>query len=104
MQCITNPYLPIPEFLATIARWLHPRPLATDIVLVGIDDATEDKFADQPMALWHRYYAKAFHALAKGKARAVGVDIVLPARSFNHISPGIDLAMMRGMTDLKRST
>ncbi len=87
-----------------LLRELHPRPLATDIVLVGIDDATEDKFADQPMALWHRYYAKAFHALAKGKARAVGVDIVLPARSFNHISPGIDLAMMRGMTDLKRST
>jgi adenylate cyclase len=87
-----------------LLREIHPRPLDADVVLVGIDDATEEKFADQPIALWHRYYAKAFHALATGKARAVGVDIVLPARSFEHISRGMDMAMMRGMTDLKRST
>jgi adenylate cyclase len=87
-----------------LLREIHPRPLDADVVLVGIDDETEDKFADQPIALWHRYYAKAFHALAVGKARAVGVDIVLPARSFEHISRGIDMAMMRGMVDLKRST
>ena len=84
-------------------REMSPRPVAADIVLVGIDDATEEAFPE-PKALWHRHFANAYHALARARPLAVGVDIVLPERSFDAILPGSDLALMRGLLDLKRST
>jgi class 3 adenylate cyclase/CHASE2 domain-containing sensor protein len=86
-----------------LLRAVHPRPLANDVVLVGIDEETEARFTE-PVALWHRHFAGVLHALAKAKPRAVGVDIVLPERTFDGIVPGLDLAMMRGLLDLKRST
>ena len=88
-------------------RWLrdyHPRPLADDVVLVGIDEDTERQFADEPFALWHRHFARVYHALAQAKPKAVGVDVVLPERSYNSIVPGSDLALMRGLHHLKQST
>jgi adenylate cyclase len=81
----------------------RPRPLPNDIVLVGTDEQTLKEW-DEPIALWHRRFAGVLHALAKAKPLAVGVDFVLPERSFDKISPGIDLAMMRGLLDLRRST
>jgi class 3 adenylate cyclase len=84
-------------------RSMHPRPLKDDIVLIGTDEETYRIF-DEPVALWHRRFAAVNHALAKAKPLAVGVDFVLPERSFDKISPGVDLAMMRGLLDLKRST
>ena len=86
-----------------LLRKIHPRPLADDIVLIGIDDASEARFTE-PVALWHRHFAQLLHGLAKAKPRAVGVDIVLPERSFDGIVPGLDLAMMRALLDLRRST
>jgi adenylate cyclase len=86
-----------------LLREIHPRPIPNDAVLVGIDEMTEQVWIE-PLALWHRNFARALHALAKSGARAVGVDVVLPERSFDKIIPGLDLAMMRGMLDLKRST
>jgi len=85
-----------------LLRAAHPRALANDIVLVGIDEETEARFRE-PVALWHRHFAQVLHALAKAKPRAVGVDVVLPERSFDAIMPGLDLAMMRGLLDLKRA-
>lgn len=86
-----------------LLRAVHPRPLPNDVVLVGTDQETERAW-EEPIALWHRRFASVYHALAKAKPRAVGVDFVLPERSFEKVSPGIDLAMMRGLLDLKRST
>jgi len=86
-----------------LLRAVHPRPLARDVVLVGIDEDTEARFTE-PVALWHRHFAAVLHGLAKARPRAVGVDIVLPERTFDGIVPGLDLAMMRGLLDLKRST
>ena len=86
-----------------LLRALHPRPLENDILLIGTDEETYRIF-DEPVALWHRRFAAVMHALAKARPRAVGVDFVLPERTFEKISPGIDLAMMRGLLDLKRST
>ena len=80
-----------------------PRPLDDDVVLIGTNEETYRVF-DEPFALWHRRFAAVMHALAKAKPRAVGIDFVLPERSFEAISPGIDLAMMRGLLDLKRAT
>ena len=84
-------------------RKIVPRPIADDVVLIGIDDETEARFTE-PVALWHRHFALVLHALARAKPRAVGVDIVLPERTFDGILPGLDLAMMRGLLDLRRST
>jgi class 3 adenylate cyclase len=86
-----------------LLRAVYPRPLDDDVVLVGIDEETLAQF-QEPVALWHRHIAGVLHALARAKPRAVGVDIVLPERSFDKIIPGLDLAMMRGLLDLKRST
>ena len=85
-----------------LLRERHPRALADDVVLIGIDEETEKVFTE-PIALWHRHFASVLHALAKARPRAVGVDFVLPERSFDRIVPGLDLAMMRGLLDLKRS-
>jgi len=82
---------------------VHPRPVENDIVLVGIDEDTYAAYPE-PFALWHRHFADALHALARAKPRAVGVDVALPERSFESIVPGSDMAMMRGLLDLKRST
>jgi adenylate cyclase len=86
-----------------LLRTFHPRAVANDVVLVGIDEETEAAFTE-PIALWHRHFAALSHALAKAKPRAVGVDVVPPERSFDNITPGLDLAMMRGLLDLKRAT
>lgn len=86
-------------------RWLRelrPRPLANDVVLIGIDEQTEREFSE-PVALWHRHFADLFHALAKARPAAVGVDVVLPERSYDSIVPGSDLAMMRGLLALQRA-
>jgi len=85
-------------------RWLrelHPRVIPRDIVLIGIDDETERAFTE-PVALWHQHFAALFHALSRAKPAAVGVDVVLPERSFDSIVPGSDLAMMRGLLALNR--
>ena len=81
----------------------YPRPIANDIVLVGTNEETYQIW-DEPAALWHRRFAAVLHALARAKPAAVGVDSVLPEKSFEKISPGIDLAMMRGLLDLRRVT
>jgi len=86
-----------------LLRAVHTRPVEPDVVLIGIDDDTEARYPE-PVALWHRHFAPVLHALAKAKPRAVGVDVVLPERSYDSILPGSDLAMMRGLLDLKRST
>jgi adenylate cyclase len=86
-----------------LLRRIHPRPLASDIVLIGIDEDTYAEFPE-PFALWHKHSARMLHALARAKPRAVGIDIVLPERSYDNILPGSDLALMRAMIDLKRAT
>jgi CHASE2 domain-containing sensor protein len=80
-------------------RRIHPRPVTPDVVLVGIDDDTQQAFPE-PIALWHKHLARMLHALARARPRAVGVDVTLPERSFDHILPGSDLALMRGMVDM----
>lgn len=79
-----------------------PRPLEPDVVLVGIDEATEAAFPE-PFALWHRRFASLLQGLNAGGARAVGVDIVLPERSYEDIVPGSDLALMRSLVQARQT-
>ncbi|MEY3475404.1 MAG: hypothetical protein RL087_1862 [Pseudomonadota bacterium] len=85
-----------------VLRQHWPRPLEADVVLVGIDEATEAAFPE-PFALWHRRFAALLNALSAGGARAVGVDIVLPERSYDDIVPGSDLALMRALVQARPS-
>ena len=80
-----------------LLREAYPRPLEDDVILIGVTEETEARF-HEPVALWHRHFAEVLHALAKARPRAVGVDFVLPERSFDAIVPGLDLAMTYFLT------
>ncbi|HET9046984.1 MAG TPA: CHASE2 domain-containing protein, partial [Casimicrobiaceae bacterium] len=66
------------------------------IVVVGIDEATLAA-ETAPIALSHRMLARAFAALARAAPRAVGVDVILPERSYETLAPGGDAALIGGL-------
>lgn len=76
----------------TLLRAAWPRPVGTDIVVVGIDDATLAAFPE-PLALWHNHLALVLAGLAEAGPRAVGLDLVLPERSQDVLLPGGDRAL-----------
>lgn len=86
-----------------VLRSHWPLPLADDVVLVGIDEGSEEIFTE-PLALWHLHFASLLGALGEGGPRAVGVDVVPPARSYDNIVPGYDLALFRAIRDLRQKT
>ncbi len=86
-----------------VLRSHWPRLLEDDIVLVGIDEGSEETFTE-PVALWHKHFARLFSALAGARPRAVGVDVVPPERSYDDIAPGYDLAFFRAIRDLRSQT
>jgi adenylate cyclase len=86
-------------------RWLrelHPRAVDPDVVLIAIDEDTERAFPE-PVALWHRHFARLLEALAAARPAAVGVDIPLPQRSYDAILPGGDAALVQGLKVLQRA-
>ncbi|MEO8101143.1 MAG: adenylate/guanylate cyclase domain-containing protein [Betaproteobacteria bacterium] len=83
-------------------REVYPRPSTVEPILVGIDESAEDAF-EEPIAMWHRHFAKLLDALAVAKPALVGMDVVLPSRSFDHILPGLDLAFLRSLANIKQN-
>jgi len=81
-------------------RVLGPRPVPTDVVIVGIDEATLAAFPE-PLALWHRRLAGVFDGLATARPRAVGVDVELPERSYDFVQPGLDAALLQSLHALR---
>lgn len=69
-----------------VQRAHFPQPVYNDPVLVGIDEAFLRQ-VPEPMALLHGQLAELFTALAAAKPRAVGLDIVLPEKSFSFLKP-----------------
>ena len=84
-----------------LLRAWFPRP-APEIAIVGIDNASMDSIAE-PLALWHRHFGKFLSALTALEPAAVGVDIVLPDRSFESIAPSSDALLIKGLLDARRS-
>lgn len=80
-----------------------PREARIDPVLIGMDEESEEVFPE-PLALWHRYYALTLDALTVAKPRAVGVDVLLPDRSFEQFVPGLDLPLARSLAQLVSAT
>ena len=84
-----------------LLRQYYPREAINDPVLIGFDDSALVKF-EEPMALWHKHYAQLFAAILRGKPAAVAVDVVLPPRSYDSILPGLDLALLNSLRNLKQ--
>jgi len=75
---------------------------ADGIVVVGIDEATVASLPE-PMTLWHRHLGAFLAAAAQARAKVVGVDVVLPDRSFSGIAPDLDRALVDGILRMRQS-
>ena len=87
--------------LAALRAW-WPRPVARDVVIVGIDQESIDRLPE-PLALWHPHFSKFLQAAAAGGAAAIGLDVVLPERSYDAIVPGHDKALLLGIITARRA-
>lgn len=85
-----------------LLRSAFPAPVARDVVVVGIDEATTRQIKE-PITLWHRHLGDFLRAAAEGRAAAVGLDIVLPDRSYNELLPGYDEALMTGILAARKA-
>lgn len=73
-----------------------------EIVVVGIDEETLAAFPE-PLTLWHRHLGDFLAVAADAGARAIGVDLVLPDRSYAAISPDYDRALIDGLLAARRT-
>ncbi len=80
-----------------------PRAVANDVVIVGIDDESTQRLPE-PLALWHPHIGKFLEAMGQAGAAVVGLDVVLPDRSFEDLAPGYDRALLTGMLIVRRTT
>jgi class 3 adenylate cyclase len=90
------------DFQFRILRSLSPQPAAREVVIVGVDEETMRRLPE-PVTLWHRHLGKFFTAMAAAQPAAVGVDIVLPDRSFEAVMPGADKLLMMGLLQARRA-
>lgn len=81
----------------------HPRPLDSDVVIVGIDEASFKTFKE-PYALWHPHFAKFLHGMKRARPSVVGFDVELPERSYDFLIHGYDQSLTQGLLALKSQT
>ena len=79
--------------LLRASRTSSPPP---EVALVGIDEETVRRFPE-PFALWHRHFAELLQALVALQPSAVGLDVVLPERSYDSMAPGYDRDLVRAL-------
>lgn len=91
-----------------LQREATPQKSSVDVTIVGIDE----KFIAQlpePLALLHRPMGSLFNAIATAKPALVGLDIVLPEKSFSFLAPvdepslDYDSVLARGLLNLGAS-
>ncbi|HLP99381.1 MAG TPA: adenylate/guanylate cyclase domain-containing protein [Sideroxyarcus sp.] len=75
-------------------------PAKRDVVIVGIDEAAYKTFKE-PFPLWHPHLGKFMQAMAKAKPAVVGLDIVLPERSYQFLVAQYDQSLLLGLQELK---
>ena len=83
-------------------RSWFPRASRSEVVVVGIDEETTRALAE-PIALWHRHLQRFLDAMGHARPSVLGIDVVLPARSFEAVLPGSDLVLTRGLVQARRA-
>jgi class 3 adenylate cyclase len=84
-----------------------PRPASNDVVLVGLDEPFIESMRE-PLALLHPHLARFLAAMAIAKPSVVGLDIVLPSRSYRFLAPidhpetNYDAILLRALLQAKR--
>ena len=78
-----------------------PLPAPDGIAIVGIDEPSLDSLAE-PQSLLQRPLASALTGIASARPRAVGLDVVLPDRSYDAFAPGSDMAMVGALLAARR--
>ena len=81
----------------------HPVAVDKDVIVVGIDEQTFRVYRE-PMALWHPHLGKFFNAMAVAQPSALGLDVVLPDRSYDFLVKGNDKTLLAGLIKLKSKT
>lgn len=76
-----------------VLRHITHQPVANDVVIIAADEASFRAF-DEPFALWHKRLGALVDAMVVAQPSVVGMDIVLPAKSFNAVVPDIDRSLM----------
>ncbi|MCC6611043.1 MAG: adenylate/guanylate cyclase domain-containing protein [Burkholderiales bacterium] len=79
-----------------------PQAAPAEIVIVGIDEATVVTM-QEPLALWHRHFGAFLDAAAAAGAKAVGLDVILPDRSYNDVIAGSDQRLLAGLLAMRRA-
>jgi adenylate cyclase len=81
-------------------RRVAPRPAARDVAVIGIDVDDLRQFSD-PRDFWHAHYGRLLTDLARVSPAVVGLDVVLPERSYQRLVPGLDQALMKGLLAMR---
>jgi class 3 adenylate cyclase/CHASE2 domain-containing sensor protein len=79
------------------------RPVKNEVVVVGFNEDTTSVLRE-PLTLWHPHLGKFLQATASAGAAAVGLDVVLPDRSYDSIVPGYDRRLLTGILIARRTT
>jgi len=77
-----------------------PRPVARDAVVIGID-VDDLRVFSEPRDFWHPNYGRLLAALGQAKPAVVGLDIVFPERSYQHLIPGLDHSLLKGLLAIR---
>ena len=85
-----------------LLRWYGVHATPRDVVVVGFDEDTTKAFAE-PLSLWHRHLGQFLRAATSAGATVIGLDIVLPDRSYETIAPGYDRELMTGIITARRA-
>lgn len=85
-----------------VLREHFPKPVQNDVVVVSIDE-NAFKMLREPFALWHPHLGKFLRAMALAKPAVLGLDIVLPDRSYHFLIPQYDQPLLQGLM-VTRST
>jgi adenylate cyclase len=80
---------------------LHP--VENDVVIVGIDEASYKSFKE-PFALWHPHLNIFLQAMTVAKPAVVGLDIILPERSYQFLIPEYDQSLLQGLQTARTQT
>lgn len=83
-----------------VLREHYPRPLQNDVVVVGIDEEAF-KTLREPFALWHPHLGKFLRAMGQARPAALGMDVVLPDRSYHFLVPQYDQSLLQGLMATK---